>query len=610
MILILFSILLINYILKLPFTPNILYCGIFAWNGKSVNSASIDKLKLLGIYNDSRGGQSLGMYYNKAVHKSINPYSKFKDYYENNIFDDALIDNVLIGHSRRASVGGVSLANAQPTVIELALADKKDDIQKLVLAHNGTISNYKKMGEDASINTKKLNTDSQVLAALLLVEGPKILEQYIGAASLIYCNKNETDVMYIFRGMSSMYKTSKYLVEERPLHYYQEHKNSIYFSSEEGALVAISKDKKLIKEVPGNILFKVKDGKMTQVQEINRDFVFQKEPATFSQGSVWPHENVTGYHNTNRNTLSSMERQKQIKRDDALKAEEDILESYKSIIDRKEILYYISGRHYIGEKLAAGKLFVDIYGFVYSASELKKVSHRLSMLTTMWFVDGMLMKNEKAYKDFILKDSADKFKKEGTTAYYREICEYTVFPVGPQDFRCEYLYWKHSPTNNGYWYGSYWSEPLKPIFSSLSYRFAAGDIQVVEDTEDPYYPKDFPAKMDLNGSTVGEAIDYYPEPLPKKLIEELLEIHGEEMLEDENDDTPSEEAQNSFDMAIAEDLEMDLIARVKEEIIDFINAKSSDLDMQTTSTYTEQFITTLQEASNTINEFNKLITVD
>jgi glucosamine 6-phosphate synthetase-like amidotransferase/phosphosugar isomerase protein len=90
-------------------------CGIFAWSGSKPELFNKSKFDILGIYNDSRGGDSCGVstdgeiYY--GVTTNCKKYSQFlfeKNYLLPNKFP------TVIGHTRKSSVGSVNTENAHP----------------------------------------------------------------------------------------------------------------------------------------------------------------------------------------------------------------------------------------------------------------------------------------------------------------------------------------------------------------------------------------------------------------------------------------------------------------------------------------------------------------
>ena len=157
-------------------------CGIFGWTGVNVKSFNSIKFNILGNYNDSRGGDSCGVYYDETCIKGIDKESKYKDLvYSKELHTKLKLKNpLIIGHTRKASVGGVSITNIQPVILE-----NKDSEMLYVQAHNGTISNYEELAEKYKIKIDAKESDSMVLAKLIYKEGFKVLREYEGSAALL-----------------------------------------------------------------------------------------------------------------------------------------------------------------------------------------------------------------------------------------------------------------------------------------------------------------------------------------------------------------------------------------------------------------------------------------
>ena len=136
-------------------------CGLFAWTGDSSKKFSWDKFNLLGVYNDSRGGDSCGRFVSGVVEKDASKYDeyhKFIKVYENPIVKEP----VVLGHSRKASWGyGKTESEAQPVVVE------KDGEIVLVLIHNGTIYNMREIAKKYNLDYGYTVTDSYILAHLI-----------------------------------------------------------------------------------------------------------------------------------------------------------------------------------------------------------------------------------------------------------------------------------------------------------------------------------------------------------------------------------------------------------------------------------------------------------
>lgn len=263
-------------ILLLVFRPDRtrVYCGMAGFSPKAgltyegFKKAFIN-MKILGIYNQSRGVHGCGIYINGKITKGVDKEKLWKDFLSNNALEivpkrsNAL---PIIVHCRQATIGSHTPENTHPLSIE-----------NKILAHNGTISNIqelqKKYGEKSPTGT----VDSFILGNLLLSQGYHILEEYIGYAALIFTYQN-SDKLYVYRGESKQYKDGK-LEEERPL-YYLKTKEGIYFSSMQNSLEAISFDKSDVLDiVPANEVWQVKDGDFhKKVFTVNRSEMNIKAP--------------------------------------------------------------------------------------------------------------------------------------------------------------------------------------------------------------------------------------------------------------------------------------------------------------------------------------------
>ena len=257
---------------------DILACGLFAFsstNAQNWNALTKYKFEVLGVENDVRGGDGVGIAYDNQVDKS-EEIKKFDDFWRMNRVPSTLEHPVIIGHDRKASVGAKTYDNTQP----IFFPDTTDPIGS-ILAHNGTLFNheelYKKHKAEAhfGLDTSRMS-DSQMLALLIERIGWQILNEYIGAAALLYMNANEGGIMYVYHGESIARKGVTMKSEERPLFYAKDGEN-IWFCSTRSALEKIVMDKKSIEVVPMNKVFRIDGNTMTEVFSVNRNMCYQYE---------------------------------------------------------------------------------------------------------------------------------------------------------------------------------------------------------------------------------------------------------------------------------------------------------------------------------------------
>jgi hypothetical protein len=260
-------------------------CGLFGFSGKK--QPNIKKLLILGLYNQSRGKDASGYWYN---------FSSLKDgSYLTGAWEDFIRQSVIlpsskkyhtfVGHVRSASVGSKTTENAHPFIID-----------NLVIAHNGTLQNHKELLEKYDIWSSS-DVDSHALGELINKVGYSILEEYKGYAALLMVDTNYPDELKVYHGKSKTY-TMGMPTEERPL-WYMQTAEGVYFSSIEDALIAIRDSEE---EKPYNILYNTvitfKSGEYLSEKNIiiNRESANVNIHVTRSTG-YYPNEN--GYPRAN-----------------------------------------------------------------------------------------------------------------------------------------------------------------------------------------------------------------------------------------------------------------------------------------------------------------------
>lgn len=238
---------------------SMLMCGIFAFSGKKgitpeqLHMATI-KMKILGIYNESRGGQGAGVYINSQIIKCADKHKKFPELIENNLIEIPQDNSIMFGHCRRMSRGVVSYENTHPFEIN----------DNLIGVHNGTINNIWSLTSERKINTQTIHNDSLALFMIIEQEGAeKVLNEYKGGAALIWTTRNETNTLYVYHGASKTKKDGD-PEEERPL-FYLKTPEGIYFSSMEDSLFAIrDNDNEIPVVLDHNRVIKVSNGKFSR----------------------------------------------------------------------------------------------------------------------------------------------------------------------------------------------------------------------------------------------------------------------------------------------------------------------------------------------------------
>ena len=255
-------------------------CGIFG--ELTINEPELDKTHILGLFNQSRGTDSCGLYWNNGVIHGVGLNSKYENFLQAFKFTDWNgKSKITFGHTRQRSVGAITESNAHPFAVGKTTKAKRPSI---VGVHNGTISNIDDLAEQYKVDVSDCEVDSHKLFKILLLKDFSVLEHYIGAAALMFHYPiSEPNVLYVFKGASHLYDDQKVIVEERPLFTFLSKNGNRYFSSLETSLKAIggsgiSTNSNHVKKIPNNVLLKYHiDGTIEEIP-INRDKdeVYQK----------------------------------------------------------------------------------------------------------------------------------------------------------------------------------------------------------------------------------------------------------------------------------------------------------------------------------------------
>lgn len=215
-------------------------CGIFGYTGK--DPFDLDKIKILALYNQSRGDDATGFYNGKELIKKAEKASKFIETLQ---LEET---NILIGHCRKATSTWKLDKHAHPF-----------QHNNIVGVHNGVISNSYQLARDRNISLVDIDVDSDILFKIISnEENYDILKKYNGAAAIMTIDKQ--DVLTIFRD------------DDRPLHYSKVlGTDNYYFSSMPESLKAIGFID--IKDVTPEVLFKIKNGKMLSQTSWKREII-------------------------------------------------------------------------------------------------------------------------------------------------------------------------------------------------------------------------------------------------------------------------------------------------------------------------------------------------
>jgi len=348
-------------------------CGIIGWSGSNPRRFNKQKFDILGLFNNSRGGDSVGVSTDGEIYYGTGTAKNYDDFIVEGGYLPPFEIPVVIGHMRKASVGVVNENNAHP----FGFGGEPEEKFKFIGCHNGTLSNYEDLGKKYEVETsiwkedrrfERNKVDSEVLLEILYkTKNPDVLEEYIGGAALLFQDLNKPNKLYAFHGASKREVGDHLgLVEERPLYYYQESKDSVYISSIEEALIFIGgvKDENVF-EFEHNILYEIKDGNVSKAIRVKidrRGAGQRKSYGGFTTGGRGIASTINDYNLSHRKSKKrERTKTKRLKR----------LESVANIYDETVIegdylsaIYYNKLRYWRNGHLISGVFtFVRKYGF-------------------------------------------------------------------------------------------------------------------------------------------------------------------------------------------------------------------------------------------------------
>ena len=249
-------------------------CGIFGMISKRPKAFNKRAFCTMGVRNDSRGGDSCGVFIDGFTEYGVDKKKLFIDFFRESVVLNSTTEcKVALGHCRKASVGKVSVETAQPVV----LYNEQGSVD-YVLIHNGTIYNYKELAQKyiPDVNIEGL-TDSQVMARIFYYAGYDALDEYEGGAVFVIYDYRINKSL-IFKGASKKSTYSPEATEERPL-YYCWHNGRFVFSSIFETLYAFYYEE-TIYYFPTNKLITVKGNTLKLVKEYPRTKCTQTKTTT------------------------------------------------------------------------------------------------------------------------------------------------------------------------------------------------------------------------------------------------------------------------------------------------------------------------------------------
>lgn len=260
-------------------------CGLYGFIGFKPTSIPLVTFLSLGVENDTRGGHGCGIFCDGQIEYGPSNEKYFEAFYDQSeILKRIKKAQILIGHDRKASVGGISDEKLQPVCIY-----NQDNPQQIdfVLMHNGTILNHTELAQKYLSMDKATSdklTDSQIMARIIAIHGFGVFSEYEGAGAFVivdYRTPNREPSVFVFKGETKEYPSSKDATEERPLYYIRTN-NGLWFSSTPNYLqILCFRKEACVYSFPTNKVVLINDGpKLRLVEEIDRSSRYQKKQYT------------------------------------------------------------------------------------------------------------------------------------------------------------------------------------------------------------------------------------------------------------------------------------------------------------------------------------------
>lgn len=433
-------------------------CGIFGQINKKQGKFNFPAFTTLGIANDSRGGDSCGIFIDGKVEYGIDNNKLFTNFLsESKLLKSTKECHIAFGHCRKASVGLKTIEQAQPCIV------KEDDVIKYVVIHNGTITNYKELANKyiPGIDITKL-TDSQVITNIFYYCGYDVLKEYEGAGVFVIADYREKQPQILFfKGGSKSTNYSVNNTEERPL-YFAKIDDTYLFSSIYDYLQPFSN---IISSVPINKLITITDDfKFKTLADYDRsNFIQNKNTYTgcgtyysgYSKDYYDDYYDYNSYYSTNTKT--------------------------KTVTSSKKITKDVNGLYKMNGKYISGMYYLNLNGEVTGCTSDYPC----------FFCSGYLLKNKDCY--YFLKkfanDSGLSF--EQLTLTIPETLE--AITLFPNEFVSgdEHYYYEYDGN-----YMSMYNGELQYFGETIVREVIYGIITSVRQTED----KEILKKIYLNGT--------------------------------------------------------------------------------------------------------------
>lgn len=472
----LFIVLIIWYSISHP-KKGVLNCGLFGGSfNREIDDSILQKLKILGLFNQTRGKDSCGYFNGSEIVKGVDKEKEFVDFVINGNVRVGK-GNVFIGHTRNATHGVHSFANAHPFRVD----KEGDEENSIILAHNGVIKNIHDLARDVDIKSSDFIVDSQGLLMLINKSGFSVLEKYKGFAAILYHDTSDPDSLLVYHGYSREWSIDKEAKEERPL-FMLFAEEGVYFSSLKDSLKWINggDDKDKIKVVPHNAVLKFTKGEriMDFLIKIDREKI---------------HEKVEQYPIIIRPNKETLQREIEARRL-GTKGLDIHAETYpgRNFLNDGAAVYYHKLRYWNNNgKLLDGEIYINKQGKIVMDSSQPRVA-------LFHFFKGVLIKTPKEYR-FIKEELLDPKSKlvrtlesstEDFAKYLSYVSRYPIVNINDETISgLKNICWlSGNPANIG---------SIRPLFSERNYFFKDGVLTKITSGDEKEAPFLFEKKPDL-----------------------------------------------------------------------------------------------------------------
>ena len=396
-------------------------CGLFGVINFKPRHINKPMLNVLGITNDVRGGDSCGLFIDGEVEYGFGKTALYLNFlYESKLLQEKETARIILGHCRKASIGGVTLEKAQPTIHR-----NEEGKIDFVVIHNGTIKNHEALAKKyiPEINTFTWS-DSQIMTSIFYKCGYDVLKEYSGGSVFVIGDyRGEEPKIMVFQGVSKEHSYDTKPKEERPF-FYTRLGDSYVFSSIWQYLMpfAPGKDHDCY-IVPENTLVELTQSGIKAIEKYDRTTMAQEEP-TYKA-------NPTTGATTTTTTGTSKKTIEKSPLNTVVSPNPDTL-TYNCVKDK----------YLIGSDIAHGK---------FEASFTGRLGTELVTKKPYYFWEGIILYNQECYDFLISVMTAKNMTSNELLHSFPDLIHY----LGPYpwfndkekfyDMMINYTYWNSTP---------------------------------------------------------------------------------------------------------------------------------------------------------------------